>query len=79
MMMNKKKEKGPKCPECGANALRPRCLFELGGDCPRHAVAAEWKKKKRLSAEDFNIPAIVHNTEKYVRNHLILSRQFKER
>jgi hypothetical protein len=41
------KDKEPKCPECGASALRPRCLFELGGDCPRHIIAADWKKRKR--------------------------------
>jgi hypothetical protein len=28
----------PKCPECNAGVIRPKCLFELGGDCPRHDV-----------------------------------------
>ena len=31
-------KKGRKCPDdgCGANAERPKCLFDLGGHCPRH-------------------------------------------
>jgi hypothetical protein len=28
----------PKCPECKTGVLRPKCFFELGGDCPRQAV-----------------------------------------
>jgi hypothetical protein len=44
--VNMKKEiDHPKCPECGADARRPRCLFELGGDCPRHEALKEWKQK----------------------------------
>lgn len=31
-------QKGLNCPQCGANADRPKCVFELGGDCPRHDV-----------------------------------------
>jgi hypothetical protein len=29
-------QKGRKCPECGSNAKRPKCLWEMGGHCPRH-------------------------------------------
>jgi hypothetical protein len=29
-------QKGLKCPECHAGAERPKCLFEMGGACPRH-------------------------------------------
>lgn len=29
-------QKGRNCPECGAGADRPKCFFEMGGDCPRH-------------------------------------------
>ena len=28
--------KDQKCPECGVGADRPKCFFEMGGDCPRH-------------------------------------------
>lgn len=24
------------CPNCGADANRQKCMFDLGGDCPRH-------------------------------------------
>lgn len=34
----------PKCPECGAGVNRPKCLFEMGSDCPRHEVREEWRK-----------------------------------
>jgi hypothetical protein len=30
----------PKCPECCSGVLRPKCFYELGGDCPRHEVVA---------------------------------------
>lgn len=33
----------PLCPECGTDARRGKCLWELGGDCPRHAVLRAWK------------------------------------
>lgn len=29
-------KKGRKCPECGSMAERPKCLWEMGGACPRH-------------------------------------------
>lgn len=34
----------PKCPECHAGIARPKCAFELGGDCARHELAQEWRK-----------------------------------
>ena len=37
----------PKCPACGATVTRPRCLFELGGDCPRHQILADFKKDEK--------------------------------
>jgi hypothetical protein len=43
----------PKCPACGAGVDRPKCLFEMGGDCPRHEVRNAWKRQinKILAAE----------------------------
>jgi hypothetical protein len=32
----------PKCPDCNAGVYRPKCFFELGGDCPRHEVVADY-------------------------------------
>jgi hypothetical protein len=32
----------PECPECHAKVGRPKCLFELGGACPRHALREAW-------------------------------------
>lgn len=29
-------KKGLKCPECEGSAERPKCMYELGADCPRH-------------------------------------------
>lgn len=31
------------CPECKSDARRPKCMFELGGDCPRHEVLDIWQ------------------------------------
>ena len=45
--MATKNDDKPKCPECGADANRPKCLWELGGDCPRHKVMAEYRKRQR--------------------------------
>ena len=33
----------PKCAGCGAGVGRPKCMFEMGGDCPRHAQREEWQ------------------------------------
>lgn len=27
---------GRECPECGVDANRPKCMWEMGGGCPRH-------------------------------------------
>ena len=32
----------PKCPECKSGVLRNKCFYELGGDCPRHALVGEY-------------------------------------
>lgn len=29
-------QKNRQCPECGTAADRPKCMWELGGNCPRH-------------------------------------------
>lgn len=44
------KDEEPKCPECGAGVLRPKCLFELGAFCPRHPIAFEYRQKLREDA-----------------------------
>jgi len=36
---------GVKCPECGVNANRPKCAFELGGHCSRHDELATAKER----------------------------------
>lgn len=28
----------PKCEECGVGVNRPKCVFELGGACPRYDI-----------------------------------------
>jgi len=33
-------KKEPRCPECGAEVLRPKCMYEYGPNCPRHDVVA---------------------------------------
>lgn len=35
----------PKCPECHSDARRPKCLFELGGNCPRHNIREKWYRE----------------------------------
>jgi hypothetical protein len=35
------------CPDCGSSVTRQKCFFELGGDCPRHEVAADWERDIR--------------------------------
>jgi hypothetical protein len=37
----------PVCPECKESVMRPKCMWELGGDCPRHEVRREWEAGKR--------------------------------
>lgn len=39
----------PKCPECGSVVLRPKCFYELGGDCPRHEVVDAYGGHDALS------------------------------
>jgi hypothetical protein len=47
----------PKCPLCEAGVDRPKCMFELGGDCPRHEVKREWLAACRaLDAEQKSRP-----------------------
>lgn len=29
-------QEGRKCPECGSDATRPKCFYEMGPSCPRH-------------------------------------------
>jgi hypothetical protein len=38
----------PRCPElgCGCGVDRPKCFFELGGYCPRHPLADEWRRSR---------------------------------
>ena len=35
-MLPKDWKKGRNCPECDVGADRPKCMFEMGGACPRH-------------------------------------------
>ena len=35
-MLQKDWKKGRNCPECDVGADRPKCMFEMGGACPRH-------------------------------------------
>jgi len=28
-----------KCPECNSTVMRQKCMWELGGDCPRHELS----------------------------------------
>lgn len=28
--------------ECGCGVDRPKCMFELGGDCPCHEIRSRW-------------------------------------
>lgn len=39
----RREEAAPPCPGCGASIFRQKCLFEMGGDCPRHEVKNGWK------------------------------------
>jgi hypothetical protein len=32
----------PMCSECHTDARRPKCMFELGGGCPRHEALDAW-------------------------------------
>lgn len=41
----------PKCPGCGSRVNRPKCFFELGGDCPRHPLLAEYREAVRAAKE----------------------------
>jgi hypothetical protein len=42
----------PNCPEGCGRVDRPKCFFELGGGCPRHAVRNEWHRKIRQWRRD---------------------------
>lgn len=42
----------PKCGECGFNALRQKCAFELGGMCGRHAIAGVYVDEKLKWAQN---------------------------
>jgi len=41
----------PKCPECGAGVMRPKCFYEMGGDCPRHDVVAAYGEVSAIRAQ----------------------------
>jgi len=36
----------PKC-DCGVGVDRPKCMWEMGGDCPRHEVYNQWEANCR--------------------------------
>ena len=36
-----------KCPECGSASDRQKCLWDLGGNCPRHYVRDENRRRDR--------------------------------
>lgn len=36
----------PNCPDCHIGVDRPKCLFELGGYCPRHPLLDEWRRSR---------------------------------
>lgn len=38
----------PLCPGCRSGIMRPKCLWELGSSCPRHAIRQRWESMKRL-------------------------------
>lgn len=39
------------CPGCGVDARRPKCFWEMGGDCPRHEVLWKWRAAQRKARE----------------------------
>lgn len=42
----------PRCPEpgCGADARRPKCMFEMGSYCPRMPVLDDWRNMIKAAA-----------------------------
>jgi hypothetical protein len=42
-------KKEPKCPECWSVVLRPKCFYELGGNCPRHEIVHFFGGSSKLS------------------------------
>ena len=37
----------PKCPEGCGDARRPKCMWEMGAGCPRHAILDPWNEAVR--------------------------------
>ena len=35
-----------KCPECGAGANRQKCMWEMGGSCPRHDAQRDYERSR---------------------------------
>lgn len=38
----------PKCPACDASVERQKCMFDMGGSCPRHGVYAQYGGKEAV-------------------------------
>jgi hypothetical protein len=47
-------QRDPVCPECGLDARRPKCFWELASLCPRHEVLRKWKSDQnaKQASED---------------------------
>jgi len=55
----------PKCEQCHSGVVRPKCFFELGGDCPRHSISEVFRKEmKRPETHPFK-PYGYHPEECY--------------
>src|SRR3990167_6376835 len=39
-----------KCPECRADIRRPKCVVELGSQCPRHAIVTQLRVERAREA-----------------------------
>ncbi len=40
-------DKEPKCPTCSVGVMIQKCMFELGGDCPRHELRNQFSSAIR--------------------------------
>lgn len=75
----------PTCSGCGANVLRPKCMFELGGDCPRHETREEFLSTRRgfEIAALTDVPALCKSLREArkerdeARNALMVSEQYR--
>jgi hypothetical protein len=52
----------PACPQCGSGVDRPKCLLELGGDCPRHEIRQKWIEACRKKNAEMKKEPVRHQT-----------------